>query len=237
MNFPTIFDWLERFAGVRGLPAVYGLLLLALLVLFIRDWRVSLLALLGQYLLAGLLFVEVLEPRLAFIKVLVGLFVCLNLYVTGRQTQAARRMKGTQAATTTTEATPPLRQARLGPLVITADALFRLFLTAVVLLIVVVLSQRPAYWLPGIAESLSFLQVAIYGLLLLGLLIMSLAGEPLRASMGLLMALLGFDLFYSAQETTLALLVALAAIHLLLTLAVAYLAQVRQRVLHSLNPS
>lgn len=214
MKFPTIFDWLNQFAPLRGLPAVYALLLLALLVLFVRDWRVSVLALLGQYLLAGLLFVELLEPRLAFVKVLLGLFVCLILYVTGRQVQGAPAEKGTMA-----------------------DTLFRVFLAALTLLIVVLLSQRPAYWLPGIPAALSFLQLAIYGLLALGLLLMSLAGEPLRAGMGLLMALLGFDLFYSAQETALALLIALAAIHLLLALAIAYLAQVRRRVLGSVNLS
>lgn len=224
-RFPTIFDWLDQFAALRGLPAVYALLLLALLILFIRDWRVSLFALLGQYLLAGLLFVEVLEPRLAFVKVLTGAFVCLILYVTGRQVQGARQIGKDTAVH------PPTGILHVGPFKLGVDLAFRILLVAIALLIVLVLSQRQAYWLPGIPAALSFLNQAIYGLLVLGLLALSLAGEPLRAGAGFFVALLGFELFYSAQTSAVALLFALAAINLLAAVAIAYLSQMWRRTL------
>ena len=45
MTFPTIFDWLERLDGLRGFTAAYAVLITAVLVIIIWDWRFSLLAL------------------------------------------------------------------------------------------------------------------------------------------------------------------------------------------------
>lgn len=227
MSFPTIFDWINKYAAWRGLPAVYIVLLLTLVILVVHDWRISLLALLGQYLVSGLLFVEVLEPRLASVKVLVGLFVCLILYVTGRQVYGGRQIRRELK----TAVSAPIRQLRVGPFALSADTLFQIFLTALVLLVVLVLGQQERYSLPGIPMTLSFLNLAIYGLTLLGMFVLSLSGEPLRASMGFFLVLIGFELFYSVQEQSVTTLVGLAALNLIVATAVAYLAQVRQRML------
>ncbi|MDX1616699.1 MAG: hypothetical protein R3300_20500, partial [Candidatus Promineifilaceae bacterium] len=66
---PTLFDGLEIFAFLRGWPAAYLLALTAGLLFVIRDWRGAVLVLSLQYLLVGLVFVDVLVPRLAFVKV------------------------------------------------------------------------------------------------------------------------------------------------------------------------
>jgi hypothetical protein len=50
-------------------------LLTAVIIVVAWDWRLALLALAGQYLLAGLLFADVLDPRLMVVKVLNGLFM------------------------------------------------------------------------------------------------------------------------------------------------------------------
>ena len=85
LTFPTIFDWLERLDFLRGLPAAYLALLAAGILTVIWDWRVAILALVVQYFAVGLLYAEVLDPRLAIVKLLVGVFVCLILYFTARQ--------------------------------------------------------------------------------------------------------------------------------------------------------
>jgi len=54
------------------------------------DWRLALFTLIVQYLAASLLFVDLLDPRLAIIKLFVGMFVCLILYMTARQVDYGR---------------------------------------------------------------------------------------------------------------------------------------------------
>ena len=49
-DFPTIFEWIERFDFLRGLPAAYVIAIMAIVLLVVRDWRVSVFALLVQYL-------------------------------------------------------------------------------------------------------------------------------------------------------------------------------------------
>ena len=51
MTFPTIFDWLERLDGLRGFTAAYVVLLTAVLVIIIWDWRLALAALAARLLL------------------------------------------------------------------------------------------------------------------------------------------------------------------------------------------
>jgi len=65
MTLPTIFDWLDYFSAMRGYPAVYVVLMTAVLVAVAWDWRLSILALMGHYLFAGLLFVDLIDPHLA----------------------------------------------------------------------------------------------------------------------------------------------------------------------------
>jgi hypothetical protein len=90
MTIPTIFDWLDRLGFLRGSPAVYLVLLTAVIIVISWDWRLSLATLAGQYLVAGLLFVEILDPRLAMVKVLAGLFVCIILAITAGQVNWGR---------------------------------------------------------------------------------------------------------------------------------------------------
>ena len=84
-EFPTIFDLIARVEFLQGLPAAYMLFVTTFLIIVLRHWQVTLLLLAAQYIVAGLLFVDVLDPRLAVIKLLIGLFVTLILYITARQ--------------------------------------------------------------------------------------------------------------------------------------------------------
>ena len=70
-GIPTIYEFLAYLNFLRGTPAAILVLLTASLILILPDWRWLLLALILQYLVAGLLFADVLPPHLAFMKVLV----------------------------------------------------------------------------------------------------------------------------------------------------------------------
>ena len=79
IEIPNIIEFLNFFDFLRGYPSAYLVMITAALILIVRDWRWSLLFLALQYLVAGFLFADVLLPHLAFMKVLVGMFVCLIL--------------------------------------------------------------------------------------------------------------------------------------------------------------
>lgn len=221
-DFPTIFDWLDSLSFMRGMPAAYLTLITALIIVTVWDWRVAILALTVQYFAAGLLFVDVLDPRLAIVKLLVGWFICLILYFTARQANWGRLPEDVTPA----EAIQLRRQRilRFGPFLLPSSTPFRVFLGLMVALVVVTLSQRAGYRLPAVSPALN---LAIFSLTAMGLLGVSLTTEPLRAGLGLLMFLTGFEFFYNSLEQSVLMLAFLAVTNLALTLAISYLTQTR----------
>jgi hypothetical protein len=225
MNLPTIFDWLARLEFVRGLPAVYLVLVTAVLIVVTWDWRLALSALAGQYLVAGLLFADILDPRLAMVKVLVGLFVCIILTITAGQVNWGHLPVDVTSAET--RQLEPVRRVQLGPFRVPADVPLRLFLAAVMLLVVLVVAGRPSYHLLAVDQSLDYLNLAVYALVAMGLLGLSLTTDPFQAGIGALMFLTGFELFYGVLAQSGTILAALATVNLVVTVAIAYLTQAR----------
>ncbi len=224
-QIPSIFDYLRYFDFLRGDPAAYVVIITAAVILVVRDWRLSLMALIVQYLVAGFLFADVLDPRLAFMKVLVGLFICLILYITARQVHWGKLPEDVTA-----EEAVQLRQERLvrfGPYVLPTSTPFRIFLALMVILAMWALAQRPGFHLPAVPDHVN---LAVYALVGLGLVGVSLTTEPLKAGMGLLTFFTGFELFYSALEQSLAMLALLAVANLTIALVIAYLVQARHAI-------
>ena len=222
IEFPSIIEFLEFFDFLRGNPAAYLVMVTAALILIVRDWRWSLLFLTVQYLVVGFLFADVLLPHLAFMKVLVGMFVCLILYITARQVNWGRLPEDVTADETVQ--LQKERYVRFGSLVLPTDTPFRVFLASIICLAVWAMAQRSLYLLPVVPEHF---QVAVFALVGLGLVTLSLTDEPLMAGLGLLTFLTGFELFYSALEQSVAMLGLLGAVNLAVALAIAYLAQAR----------
>ncbi len=211
-DFPTLFDWIERLSFLRGLPAAYIVLLTGLVIAVFWDWRLSLLALMVQYVVTTLLFVDVLEPRLAIVKLFVGLFICLILYFAARQASASQSLEPETIAETDEKAGRPQR----------TTLAFRTFLALAVALTALALSGRAGYRLPAVPTHVN---LAIYGLVGMGLLLLALTTRPLTAGMGLLMIMTGFELFYNTLEQSTTTLILLAGANLILALTVSYLAQ------------
>jgi hypothetical protein len=222
---PTIFDFLNDLEFLRGEPAAHLLLLTGTLVLALRDWRFSLFALAGQYMLAGLLFADIVDPRLAITKMLVGLFACLILYVTARQCSWGALPADVSAE----EAEWLLRRhgVRLGPVLFATSLPFRLVLAALVAVAAWAAAQQPGYFLPAVPGPFN---LAVYGLAGLGLAAAGISGEPLKAGMGMLTFLTGFELLYSALEPSLVVAGLLAAGTLALAVAIAYLTLIQHSV-------
>lgn len=225
MQVPTIFDLLNRLEFLRGMPAVALLLAAAFVAVVAWDLRPAVVALLAHYLLAGFLFVDVLDPRLAFVYALAGLFVTAILAVTGWQTNWGRPPSGL----TPEEATRLglSRSRRIGPFSISARALVRLALSAVVAVVALSVARSPGVLQAVIPVELAYLEPAIIGLIGLGLVGLATSTDPLPGGIGLLVFLTGFGLFYGFLDQSLAMTVALVVAQLVVALAVAYLAQAR----------
>ena len=167
MDFPTIFDLLDRVGLFRGLPGVVVLLLATFLIVAAWDMRLSLPALLSHYLIAGLLFVDVLDPRLAVVYALAGIFVTAILAITAWQVNWGRPPLGLTAQEAKRLNLPSRRT--FGRVSIPNRSLVRLVLAGVVLVLALWLASTPSTLLPVIPDELAYLEPAIAGLMGLGL--------------------------------------------------------------------
>lgn len=223
MSIPTIFDLLDRLAFLRGTPSVVIALVAALAAVALWDMRLVLPALLIHYLAAGLLFVDILDPRLAFVYTLTGLFVTAIMLVTARQVNWGRPPAGLSA-----EEMAQLGLAsgrKMGPIVITERRLLRLGLAALVLVATLWAGRAAALPLIVVPPELAYIGPAIAGLAGLGLTGLATTTEPLPGGTGLLILLTGFSLFYGFLDQSLVMTIALVMAQLVVALVAGYLAQ------------
>jgi hypothetical protein len=200
-----LYEVIDQLGFITRELAIVGLFLTGGLIVLVRDWRVSLLALLGQYLLAGLILSRLVFPEVALIKVLIGALICPMLYLAARQAGWGAGQRGYSDPSTLS-----------GP--IPAGLAFRLLAVTLMGLLAMALSQ--SYPLPVIPPDVG---LGSYWLMLIGLLILMLTEHPLKSGQGLLTAIIGFELLYAPIERSLALVWLLAVVNLLLALAIAYL--------------
>lgn len=227
MNIPTIFDWIQRFDFLRGEPALLILLLTAALVALFWDWRLALFALMVQYLVVALLFVDLLDPRLAIIKVLVGMFVCLIFYWTARQIDYGRLPEDLPAQDLALLEQENTKLA-LGPWMVSRQAVVRTIIVAAALLVIIVAARWTNLSFPGIPDDLPHINDAVLILMGMGLVGVVVNSHPLPAGMSLFTFLTGFELYYAALDQTIVMLAILAGLNLIVALAVSYLSQGRR---------
>jgi len=194
-------------------PAIVGLAITASLIVIVKDWRLSLAALVGQYVLVGLLLTRLIQPQVALTKVLVGALACVVLYLAARFVDVSERERETAGDSHS----PPSAIGQGSPSL--ADFAFRFLVTLFMELAVYTLSKR--HPLPEVPADIG---LACYLLASLGLLVLMLTKEPMKVGMGLLTFIAGFELFYSVLERSLSMAGLLGIANLLIALAVAYLA-------------
>lgn len=218
----SIYTLLDRLEFLRGTPAAWLVILAAAVSVAAWDMRLVLPALAVQYLSSFLLFVDVLDPRLAVVYAMTGMFVTLIMTVTAAQVNWGRPPTDLTDAERAQLGLPDVR--RIGPFNLTTARLIRLVLVIVTTAAVLIVSRTGV--MPEILSLPAHVQLAIMGLMVLGL-VGVVTGGPLFSGVGLLIFLNGFDLLYSSVEQSLALVVALSAVNLLVAIVVAYLAQAR----------
>jgi hypothetical protein len=209
---PTLPEVIARLSFLTASPAVAGLVVTASLIIVVRDWRVSLAALLAQYLLVGFLLTRLITPEMATVKTLAGALICPILYLTARRVRWGRQRSKDGSSTLPT-----------GGEVFPVGLPFRLL--AVVLTGLVSSSLLNRCPLPEMPRDIGF---ACYWLALIGILAMILTAEPLKAGLGLLTFMVGFELFYAALESGLSVVGFLGIVDLFMALAIAYLASAKE---------
>jgi Ca2+/Na+ antiporter len=212
---PTLPEVLAQLSFLTTKAAIVGLVITASLIVVIRDWRLLLTALSVQYLLAGLLLTRLIQPQVAVIKVLIGALVCVVLYLTARLA-VVREKEAALEQEAAEDSGSSIRT--IGGEVSLADFAFQLLAALFVGLVAYSLSKR--YPLPEIPPDIG---LTCYWLASLGLLVLMLTEEPLKAGMGLLTLITGFELFYSALEHSLSVAGFLGIANFLIALAITYL--------------
>jgi hypothetical protein len=193
-----------------SLPALVALLLAGSVLVIVSDWRASVTALLVEYAAAAVLLGQIVIPEVALAKLFAGLFVVTVLGITAWQLNfgypAQPGVAGWQTQFELPTALP-----------------FRLMAVVLAVVAALYLASQPQWALPGLDQT-PVINAASYALMALGVLNLGLTEEPLAAGMGLLTMLLGFEIFYSAVEPSLAVVALIAAVELAIALAVSYLA-------------
>lgn len=203
-------------AFIAGPPAIVGLFLTALIIFLTSDWRLSLAALLIQYILIGLVLTRYLQFEVAVVKILIGILVVPILYLGARRIQEAR-----QAQENDREGLQFLGLTLgwdAGPLG------FPLRVLTVLLMILALVQIWTGFRLPFVPTDIAFSAVWLGSMGIVGLV---LGGGPLRIAPALLTILAGFDLVYAGLEHSLAIVGFFGALTLLTALAFSYLALVQ----------
>jgi len=204
---PTLNEILARLAVVPTTTALLGLAVTASLLIALTDWRASVLALVAQYVLAGLLLTRVIRPEIATIKTLIGAMICVVLYVTARRVGWGRL---------------PLEEGEEPPswwlLALMMGVPFRIL--AALMALALAFSAALRMPLPNVP-----LEVTVGGFTLgmVGIFAIALAREPLKGGIGLLTAITGFEMFYSSVEQSLVVVGFLGLVNLGIALGISYL--------------
>ncbi len=221
---PTLPELATQLSLVVATSATVAVMLTAGVIVVIKDWRISLLALVIQYVIVGLLLMSEIRMELALIKTLVGAILCLMLYMTARHVDWGRPIPlpglPTPDEATDDASRPPSPAPARG--VLPTELPFRFLAAALVM--GAAYSGASAHPLPDVGQAIS---LGAYTLAALGLLAMGLTDEPLKAGLGLLTFVSAFELFYTVLEPSLIVIGFLGLANLLMGLAIAYLTVAR----------
>jgi hypothetical protein len=215
----------DLFPFLAGLPAVVGLFLTGATIFITADWRLSLAALLAQYLLLGLTLSRFLQAELSIVRVLVGILVVPILYLTAQRIHQVRDPEQPQQGeirflglSVGWDAGPLGLPLRLFAILLVALAFVR-FLPNYQALLSDLVVGGPA--LPSDVIMVSFWLVSM------GLAGLVLSGDALRVAPALLTILAGFEVVYAGLQTDPAVVGLFGALTLLAALAFSYLAAVQ----------
>jgi len=215
----------ETLTFIAGVPAIIGLLLTAAAIFLTSDWRLSLTALLVQYVLVGLTLTRFVQAEVGIVKILVGVLAVSILYLSARRIQDGRdsqeettdglQFLGLHLGWRTGPLGLPLRILTLTMVALAAIHFFDDYRS----LLPVLAADNST-----VAPDIAFVSMWLAAMGLIGLV---LSGDPLRVAPAVLTILTAFDLVYAGLEPNLAIVGFVAAVTLMAALAFSYLVTVQ----------
>ncbi|MDM8520878.1 hypothetical protein QUF64_12585 [Anaerolineales bacterium HSG6] len=228
----NLSDLLTELQFVTYEFALLGLFVTASFIIASRDWRSLIMALLVQYIFVGLILARIVRPDIAFLKIMVGAFICPGLFLSARQVSISAlsmsmpRQTGHKVTFRERLSLWWRNFSVLGLLrgieryqeTRSTGFVFRLLLILLIILISMRLSGN--YPLPDLAPNVT---TAVYWLILAGLATLTLTENPIQVGHGVLTVFMGFDLYYSTLEPSFLIIGLWATVNLLTALAIGYL--------------
>lgn len=197
-------------SSLAQVETILVLLVTGTIIIVLEDWRACLWALLAQYVLVGLLLVNVIPLPVALVKVVVGGIVCGILFLTARRVRWGRELVERQEPDQPGPAFRDIFSMNLG---------FRLVLAVLAALVSYALASRYAF-----LEQPEGVARACYWLGSIGLLTVIVSRDPFKIGLGLLTFQAGFEVLFAAMENSLSVAALLGVVNLLIALAISYLA-------------
>ncbi len=229
---PTLPETLDQLNIIPLDALLLGIFLTAAIILVIRDWRLLILALLGQYIVTTLIISRLVRPDIAAVKLLIGAFICPILFLSVRQVIAFTPTVVTNIETTIdrrknlgwwnnfVEAVLPFIFGRKRHRGLTSTGLLFRFFAALLMMIVAILLSQTLSLSNDLSQEF---EIAIYWLILAGLTALILFEDPLKVGLGLFTLFMGFDLYYVTVEASLFLTGLWGTVNLLVALVTGYL--------------
>jgi hypothetical protein len=224
---PTLPELITQLQSIAQESVVLGLFITASIILISRDWRTLIIALLVQYILAGLIMSRLVRPDIATLKVMIGAFICPILFLSARQVSIRASFftpptQGDETWWRSFSLRSLLRGQKLRQQPPATAFFFRVVVTALVMMVALTLSN--SLTLPGLSPTLT---TAVYWLVLAGLVTLTLTEQPIRVGHGLFTIFIGFDLYYTTLERSLLMTGLWGTVNLLLALVIGYLTIIR----------
>lgn len=211
---PSLDDLARAFAAVSSTELLLGLLVSVAVVMLVSDWRVSLLALAGQYILVAILLSTLIPLQIAAVRMIAGGMVATMFYITARRVNARRRRQNRN-----NEPIEFFDQPVRG--VFWMNLPFRIIALALVALSVIALSGQfvllnapTVFWVTGLWLAMG------------GLVTIALTRDALKLGMGLLFFTSGFGVIYLSIDNSLLIYALLVIADLVIALAVSHIATV-----------
>lgn len=201
---------LAQLSQVAATPLLMGLVATALVMSVIRNWRITLPAMIVQYAIVGIMLARVTQPAVALITPLAGILIALSLSIAAQRADNQRATRGESVAIE--------RVRHVAWRSVPAQVMLRS--VAVTLALTAAFGAALNFPLPGNARELG---MGAYVLLACGALTAATAPEALNCGIGLLMMISGIDMGYTPLEPSLSVGILLGLMNLLVGVAVAYL--------------
>ncbi len=212
---PSLADFARFFSALTAADVVIGLLITASMLVLIGDWRMSLMALIVQYLLVTVLLSTIVQLQVALVRLIAGALVAVMLYITAQRVRRGWMRRARTAGWRNTNEIASLFERE--PFLISWP--FRL----VALALVGISGLTFAAQFPFPNTPLLFWLCSVW-LCTVGLLLIVITREALKMGMGLLTFTTGFGVLYLAIEPSLLFFGLLLIADLVIALAISHLA-------------